>query len=135
MLSWVFGEIKRNDVHVQTHDRAARYLEFERARVRWFLSINEDLLPEEIKIKGQRTYRSTTIEGEELEFSCGFTDLHTKIYQGVMDGDGYGLEDARTAVEIVYNIRNAESIGLKGDYHPFASKDLTSHPFVSNNSY
>lgn len=99
------------------------------------MSINEDLLPEEIKIKGQRTYRSITIEGEELKFSGGFTDLHTKVYQGVMDGDGYGLEDARTAVEIVHNIGNAESIGLKGDYHPFASKDLTSTPFVSNNSY
>ena len=129
MLSWVFGEIKRNDVHVQTHDRAAGYLEFERARVRWFLSINYDVLPEEIKLKGQRTFRSITIEGEELEFSGGFTDLHTKVYQGILDGDGYGLEDARTAIEIVHNIRNAKPIGLKGDYHPFAKKELTVHPF------
>ncbi|WP_081212170.1 Gfo/Idh/MocA family protein [Salegentibacter sediminis] len=129
MLSWVFGELKRNDVHVQTHDRAAGYLEFERARVRWFLSINYDVLPEEIKLKGQRTYRSITIEGEELEFSGGFTDLHTKVYQGVLDGDGYGLEDARTAIELVHNIRNSKPIGLKGDYHPFAGKELTEHPF------
>ena len=129
MLSWVFGELKRNDVHVQTHDRAAGYLEFERARVRWFLSINYDVLPEEIKIKGQRTYRSIIIEGEELEFSGGFTDLHTKVYQGVLDGDGYGLEDARTAIEIVHDIRNSKPIGLKGDYHSFAKKELLEHPF------
>ncbi|WP_286760819.1 Gfo/Idh/MocA family protein [Salegentibacter sp. UBA1130] len=129
MLSWVFGELKRNDVHVQTHDRAAGYLEFERARVRWFLSINYDVLPEEIKVKGQRTYRSITIEGEELEFSGGFTDLHTKVYQGVLNDEGYGLEDARTAIEIVHDIRNAKPIGLKGDYHPFATEKKAKHPF------
>ena len=132
MLSWVFGDLKRNDVHVQTHDRAAGYLEFERARVRWFLSINYDVLPEEIKVKGQRTYRSITIEGEELEFSGGFTDLHKKVYQGILDGHGYGLEDARTAIEIVHNIRNSKPIGLKGDYHPLAKKELVEHPFKSN---
>lgn len=130
MLSWVFGDLQKNDVHVQTHDRAAGYLEFKRARVRWFLSINYDVLPEEIKVKGQRTYRSITIEGEELEFSGGFTDLHTKVYQGILDGQGYGLEDARTAIEIVHNIRNAYPIGLKGDYHPFAKKELVDHPFI-----
>src|SRR5210317_949833 len=69
MLSWVFGDVKQNIVHVITHDRASGYLEFQQARVRWFLSINYDVLPEEIKAKGQRTYRSITIEGEELEFS------------------------------------------------------------------
>ena len=129
MLSWIFGSVKRNDVHVQSHDRASGYLEFDRARVRWFLSINYDILPEEIKLKGQRTYRSITIEGEELEFSGGFTDLHTKVYKGVIDGNGYGLEDARTAIEIVHNIRNAEPIGLKGDYHPFSKKTQSLHPF------
>jgi len=133
MLSWIFGNIKRNDVHVQTHDRASGYLEFDRARVRWFLSINYDVLPEEIKLKGQRTYRSITIEGEELEFSEGFTDLHTKVYEGVLKGEGFGLEDARQAIEIVHDIRNAEPIGLKGDYHPFAKKSKTPHPFLSKN--
>ena len=129
MLSWVFGDVKENIVHVQTHDRASGYLEFERARVRWFLSINYDVLPQEIKAKGQRTYRSITIEGEELEFSGGFTDLHTKVYEGVLVGNGYGLEDARQAIEIVHDIRNSEPIGLKGDYHPFAKKKLVDHPF------
>ncbi len=129
MLSWIFGEVKQNIVHVHTHDRAAGYLEFEHARVRWFLSINYDVLPKEIKEKGQRTYRSITIEGEELEFSGGFTDLHTKVYQDIIDGKGYGLEDARQAIEIVHDIRNAEPIGLKGEYHPFAKIPLSKHPF------
>ena len=129
MLSWVFGDVKENIVHVQTHDRASGYLEFERARVRWFLSINYEVLPQEIKAKGQRTYSSITIEGEELEFSGGFTDLHTKVYKGVLEGNGYGLEDARQAIEIVHDIRNSEPIGLKGEYHPFAKLPLTKHPF------
>ena len=122
MLSWIFGSVKRNDVHVQAHDRASGYLEFEKARVRWFLSINYDLIPKEIKLRGQRTYRSIKIKGEELEFSGGFTDLHTKVYKGVIDGCGYGLEEARQAIEIVHVIRNSNPIGLKGDYHPLARK-------------
>lgn len=122
MLSYVFGKVQKNVVHLHQHDRAAGYLEFERARVRWFLSINYDVLPEEVKQKGQRTYRSITIEGEELEFSGGFTDLHTKVYEGVLKGKGYGLEDTRQAIEIVHEIRNTEPIGLKGEYHPLATK-------------
>lgn len=129
MLSWIFGNVKENIVHVQTHDRASGYLEFERARVRWFLSINYDVLPTEIKEKGQRTFRSIKIEGKELEFSGGFTDLHTKVYMGILDGEGFGLEDARKAIEIVHEIRNSNPIGLKGDYHPFAKKALAQHPF------
>ena len=129
MLSWIFGDVKQNIVHVHTHDRAAGYLEFDRARVRWFLSINENVLPEEVKAKGQRTYRSISIEGEELEFSGGFTDLHTKVYQDIIDGKGYGLSDARQAIEIVHNIRNSTPIGLKGEYHPLAKLELANHPF------
>lgn len=130
MLSWIFGDVKENVVHVHTHDRAAGYLHLERARVRWFLSINEDVLPHEVQAKGQRTYRSITIEGEELEFSSGFTDLHTRSYEDILSGKGYGLEDARQAVEIVHKIRNASPIGLKGEYHPLAKKKLTKHPFL-----
>lgn len=129
MLSWIFGGVKENIVHVQTHDRASGYLEFERARVRWFLSINYDVLPQEIKAKGQRTYRSITIEGEELEFSGGFTDLHTRVYEEILKGNGYGLQDARQAIEIVHNIRTQSPIGLKGEYHPFAKKTMSKHPF------
>ena len=131
MLSWIFGDLKQNIVHINTHDRSSGYLEFKQARVRWFLSINFDVLPNEIKEKGQTTYRSITIEGEELEFSGGFTDLHTVSYQEILKGHGYGLEAPRQAIEIVHNIRHATPIGTKGDYHPFASKLLAKHPFTS----
>lgn len=129
MLSYIFGKVQKNTVHLHEHDRAAGYLEFERARVRWFLSINYDVLPKKIKAKGQRTYRSITIEGKELEFSGGFTDLHTRVYEEILAGNGYGLEEARQAIEIVHHIRNITPIGLKGEYHPFAKKELAKHPF------
>ena len=129
MLSWIFGNLKQNIVHINTHDRSSGYLEFERARVRWFLSINYDVLPEEIKEKGQRTYRSITIEGEELEFSGGFTDLHTTSYEEIIKGNGYGLEAPRQAIEIVHAVRNTKPVGLIGEYHPFAKKGLVDHPF------
>ena len=129
MLSHLFGKVKENTVHLHTHDRASGYLEFDRARVRWFLSINEDVLPKEVKEKGQRTYRSITVGGEELEFSGGFTDLHTDVYKGILNGEGYGIEDSRQAIEIVHDIRNSSPIGLKGDYHPLANMKLSKHPF------
>lgn len=129
MLGWIFGQVQQNVVHLHTHDRAAGYLEFERARVRWFLSINNDTIPQEIKDKGLRTYRSLTIEGEEFEFSGGFTELHTRSYQGILDGQGYGLRDTHQAIEIVYDIRHQKPQGLVGDYHPFAKLPLTEHPF------
>ena len=130
MLTWIFGDVKQNKVHIHTHDRAAGYLEFERARVRWFLSINYDTLPNEIKEKGQRTFRSITIENEELEFSGGFTDLHTLSYNNILSGNGFGIKDASNAIEIVHTIRNTTPIGLNGDYHPFCKKELTKHPFT-----
>ena len=119
MLSWIFGNVQENIVHIHEEDSAAGYLEFENARVRWFLSINAKYLPEEVKKKGQTTFRSITIDREELEFSGGFTDLHTMVYRDILDGGGYGLEDARTAIEIVHTIRNSDPVGLIGDYHPF----------------
>lgn len=130
MLTWIFGRCKYQVVHIHTHDRASGFMDLERARVRWFLSINEECLPEEIKKSGKRTYRSLKIEGEEVEFSDGFTDLHTESYKQIEQGKGFGLEDARQSIEIVYDIRNSEPIGLKGDYHPLASLPLAKHPFA-----
>jgi len=132
MLSWIFGDVKKSTVQIHTHDRAAGYLELEKANVRWFLSIDEDVLPDEVKKKGQRTYRSITIEGEELEFSEGFTDLHTKSYQEILNGNGFGLNASRQAIEIVHSIRHATPVGLKGEFHPFAQKPLSKHPFKRN---
>lgn len=129
MLHWIFGDVKSNVVHLHTHDRASGYLEFEKARVKWFLSINYDTIPDVIKATGARTYRSITIDGEEVEFSDGFMDLHTRSYEAVLEGWGYGLEDSAQAIQMAYDIRNAQPIGLKGDYHPLAVLPLSSHPF------
>ncbi len=129
MLQWIFGEVKTNIVHMNYHDRAAGFLEFERARVRWFLSINKNNLPPNANNLGQKTYRSIVIEGEELEFSEGFDALHTVSYQKILDGHGYSLETSKPAVEIVYNIRNAAPVGMIGDFHPFCKLPLSNHPF------
>ncbi|MEI8201375.1 MAG: Gfo/Idh/MocA family oxidoreductase [Bacteroidota bacterium] len=118
MLEWIFGEMKESKVHVSTADKAAGYLILEKARVRWFLSIDADTLPKEALEKKQRTFRSIMIENNEIEFSDGFTDLHTLSYQHILSGKGFGLEDARKSIETVYQIRNAEAIGLIGEYHP-----------------
>ncbi|KAA1247133.1 Gfo/Idh/MocA family protein [Aquimarina sp. RZ0] len=122
MLSWVFGEVKENRVHLLTEDSASGYLEFEKARVRWFLSINYENIPEDVKLQGKRTYRSITIDGEEIEFSTGFTELHTRSYEGILKGGGFGLTDAKTSIQIVHDIRNAEISTLQNDYHPFVKK-------------
>lgn len=108
MLSWIFGEVQENIVHLRGKDKAAGYLEFKNARVRWYLSIDENSLPKEVKEKKQRTYRSITVNGEEIEFSGGFTELHTESYKGILKGDGFGLIDAKPSIEIVHDIRNIE---------------------------
>lgn len=119
MLSWVFGPRRTSVVHLNQRDTAAGLLEFDRARVRWFLSINADYLPESALAAGKRTYRSITIGGEDLEFSDGFTDLHTASYADILSGGGFGLEDARACIKTVYDIRHRQAVGLHGDYHPF----------------
>jgi UDP-N-acetyl-2-amino-2-deoxyglucuronate dehydrogenase len=115
MLTWVFGKRLENIVHIHKPDVAAGMLRFERAQVRWFLSINANHLPPNTN---QPSYRSILIEGEELNFSEGFTDLHTKCYRDVLAGGGSGLMDARAAIETVYDIRNSTPRGLSGEYHP-----------------
>lgn len=122
MLAWIFGPIKGNLVHVLNADKAAGYLELEKARVRWFLSIDYNDIPEEIRAKGQRTFRSITVDNSEFEFSEGFTDLHTKTYESILSGNGFGLLEAKNAIETVFTIRNSQPLGLKGNYHPFCNK-------------
>lgn len=130
MLIWIFGKVKQNIVHVHTHDRAAGFLQLEKARVRWFLSINENTLPPALKAKGQRTYRSISIEGSEIEFSDGFTDLHTKSYKAILEGNGFSLQEAYPSIELAHAIRTQTATGLKGDYHPFANQKISPHPFL-----
>ncbi|MBK8971667.1 MAG: Gfo/Idh/MocA family oxidoreductase [Hahellaceae bacterium] len=119
MLHFVFGKLQNNVVHYKSDIKSAGYLEYEKARVRWFLSIDYNDIPDQVKKSGQRTYRSITCNGEEIEFSGGFTDLHTVSYQEILAGRGFGLEDNRVAITTVADIRNNLAIGLKGDYHPF----------------
>jgi UDP-N-acetyl-2-amino-2-deoxyglucuronate dehydrogenase len=122
MLYFVFGKLKRNVVHFSAETKAAGYLEYERARVRWFLSIDANDLPADVKGK-KSTFRSIDISGEQLEFSEGFTDLHTISYNEVLAGRGYNLEDARHCVETVNTIRHASlARGEAGEVHPFVSR-------------
>lgn len=129
MLAWVFGDIRSQKVHIHAHDRASGVLELKKATVRWFLSINENLIPNELKEQGIRTYRSITIEQEEFEFSGGFTELHTASYNYILNNTGFRLRDARSAIEMVHNMRNDEVQPLVGDYHPLAAERLEPHPF------
>ncbi len=118
MISWIFGNNMKNIVHMSEPNKAAGYLELENARVRWFLSIDYNDIPDAVKKAGQRTFRSITVDGEEIEFSGGFNDLHTLTYKEILAGRGLGLIEARQSVETVYTIRNSKPVGMKGDYHP-----------------
>ena len=119
MLHFIFGKLQHNVVHYSGAAKAGGFLEYERARVRWFLSIDANDLPAEVKGK-KPTYRNIDISGEQLEFSEGFTDLHTTSYQEILAGRGYGLEDARHCIETVNVIRNADVVkGQGGEVHPF----------------
>ncbi len=120
MLQWVFGRAKRNLLHTSNATTAAGFLDLEHARVRWFLSIDERALPAQVRARGQRTFRSITIAGEELEFSEGFADLHTATYRDILGGGGYGLNDARPAVQLVHDIRHARAVRDPDTMHPFA---------------
>lgn len=118
MLWWIFGDVVKNEVHLNTPASVAGYLQLERARVRWFLSIDRDNLPESAKRAGQTTYRHIEVDGAEVEFSSGFTDLHTVCYQRVLEDKSWGPEDARPAVELARQIRDAEPVGVGPDSHP-----------------
>lgn len=129
MLQWVFGPVKRNLVHVMSFDRVAGYLELEKARVRYFLSINSDCLPDNAVREKKRTYRAISIDGKEFEFSAGFTELHTLSYRKILAGEGIRINEVRNCIQIVNDIRHATPIGLKGDYHPLAKLPLSLNPF------
>ena len=123
MLGFVFGKAIRNVVHLREDKRSAGYLEFERARVRWFLSVDREDLPEEVKGK-KPTYRSITVDGAEVEFSEGFTDLHTESYRAVVGGKGYGLTEVRPSIELVSAIRTMDPTPNEGERHPFTQRYL-----------
>jgi UDP-N-acetyl-2-amino-2-deoxyglucuronate dehydrogenase len=105
MLTWIFGDVKENNIKIHENDQAGGFLKLDKANVNWHLSINADHLPDQAKEQGKRTYRSITVDGEEVEFSEGFTDLHTRSYEQILAGNGFGLEDARKSIGIVHGIR------------------------------
>ncbi len=119
LLSWIFGHVQENIVHLSLPNKAAGFLELEKARVRWFLSLDENDLPQKRTRLQNKTFRSIKVDGKEIEFSEGFTELHTETYRKILSGEGYGLDEALRSVEIVYVIRNARPVGLRGEYHPF----------------
>ncbi len=118
MLSWIFGDVKENITHLSRQTKAAGLLTLERARVKWLLSIDRDDLPKDLLKKGQRTWRSIKVDGQEIEFSDGFTDLHTMVYKNILEGNGFGLDEVRPSIETVFTIRNSEAVGPRGAYHP-----------------
>lgn len=123
MLHFIFGRLQENVVHLSTPTKAAGYLEYEHARVRWFLSVDVEDVPAQQRDAGQRTFRSIRAGEDEIEFSGGFTDLHTRSYEEVIAGRGFGLEENRVAVETVAAIRNAVAAPLVGDrVHPFLAR-------------
>jgi UDP-N-acetyl-2-amino-2-deoxyglucuronate dehydrogenase len=107
MLIWAFGDVLESRVDHHKSDKAAGFLKLEKADVHWQLSIDENDLPEAVRAGGNRTFRSTLIDGREFEFSDGFTDLHTKCYEQIIAGRGFGLEESRKAIDLVHQIRNA----------------------------
>lgn len=122
MLHFVYGQVQENTVHLNTPTKAAGYLEYERARVRWFLSLDVNDVPAEERAKHKRTFRAVTANGESLEFSDGFTELHSRIYEDILSGGGFGVEDNRVAIETVSAIRNAPVAPIGDLTHPFVKE-------------
>lgn len=122
MLIWLFGSVIRSEVHLNESNKMAGFFELENAQVKWFLSIDHQDLPQEIKSKGQPTFRFITIDGQKIEFSEGFTDLHTLVYQEILKGNGYGLLDAKPSIELVHKIRTSETVSGGEKRHPFLKK-------------
>lgn len=123
MLTWIFGGLKKNELHISNNRIVSGYMELEKAKVKWTLSVDRKYLPKEALDKGATTYRSITIDGKEIDFSSGFTELHTKVYEGVLSGKGFGLEDARTAIRIVDQLRSLTPSGVSEKSH-YLIKDM-----------
>lgn len=122
MLEWIFGPVQYNIVHMEQPTKAGGFLELKKARVRWFLSIDSDDLPAPPEKGKPATFRSIKMNGEEFQFSEGFTDLHTRSYEEILANRGFSLEDAKPAVDIASTIRRSRPVGLQGDYHPLLKK-------------
>jgi len=123
MLIWIFGKVQHQEVYLYESNKAAGYIELQKAKVRWFLSIDAADLPSHLP-PDKRTYRSITVDGEEIEFSEGFTDLHTESYRKILEGKGFGIEDARPSLELVYQIRNSKIFSKMENIHPLLNRNI-----------
>jgi UDP-N-acetyl-2-amino-2-deoxyglucuronate dehydrogenase len=119
LLIWMFGNVQKSTVHVSGDEQVAGFLELERANVSWFLSIRHHDLPETAKAKGNSTFRSLVVDGAEIEFTHGFENLHTRVYEETLAGHGFGIADVRPSIELVHEIRHAKPSGLDEMVHPF----------------
>lgn len=118
LVMWLFGPLQRLEMHLTDPRRMAGVLELQRARVRWFLSVEASDLPPGALEKGKTAHRSLTMDGQEIEFSGGFTDLHTRSYQAVIDGHGYGITECRPSIEVVHRVRTTPAVPHRGEGHP-----------------
>ncbi|MDG1902509.1 MAG: Gfo/Idh/MocA family oxidoreductase, partial [Bacteroidales bacterium] len=123
MLGWIFGNMKSNTLHLLTANKASGLLQLENANIRWYLSIDKNDLPIEATSNDLSTYRSISVDGDDFEFSGGFTDLHTESYKSILEGKGFGLDDARNSIEIAHLIRNQAITTSKSDAHPLLSNE------------
>ena len=119
---WIFGKVNYQEVHYKNQMKMGGYMELEKANVRWFLSLDKNDLPESAVKEGKPTYRSITVDGEEVEFSGGFTELHTTVYKNILAGNGFGLDDARASISLTHDIRVAEPVGINDRVHPLLKK-------------
>lgn len=122
MLIWIFGPVVQNMVYMKEPNKMSGFLELENAYVNWYLAIDKNDLPPEVAAAGKPTYRSITVDGEEIEFSGGFTDLHTRMYEVILDGNGYGISDVRPSIELVNKIRSSALSKPNDLVHPYLMK-------------
>ena len=123
MLIWIFGSVRHHEVHFADNRKMAGFLELEKAQVRWFLSVGKEDLPPAAKQEGKTTFRSVLVDGEEFEFSGGFADLHTASYREILAGRGFGIEDARPAINLVYELGKSAPVQNIGPHvHPFLNE-------------
>jgi len=123
LLLWLFGSEQKCEVHISKSNRAGGFIELENANIKWFLSLDKNDIPPHAK-ESNSTFRSITVDNEEVEFSTGFTDLHTRVYENILDGKGYGIEDTRPSIELAYKIRNAQPGNNYDCIHPIVKKLL-----------
>jgi len=119
MLIWIFGAVEKSEVHISNSTRCSGFLELENANVKWYLSINREDSPLFRKNNEPCTFRVISIDGDELEFTKGFTGLHTKLYESTLAGSGFGIEDIRPSIQLIHDIRNSEPTGISCNSHRF----------------